>query len=79
MGLVLDSSVLIAAERDARPVSELLATLEKVHGETEIVLSFHYRDRAGARSAPCQHGGTGPESARVPGHRFCGDSGGAVQ
>ncbi len=39
MGLVLDSSVLIAAERDARPVSELLATLEKVYGETEIVLS----------------------------------------
>jgi tRNA(fMet)-specific endonuclease VapC len=39
MGLVLDSGVLIAAERDARPVSELLATLEQVHGETEIVLS----------------------------------------
>jgi tRNA(fMet)-specific endonuclease VapC len=39
MGLVLDSSVLIAAERDARPVSELLATLEQEHGETEIVLS----------------------------------------
>jgi tRNA(fMet)-specific endonuclease VapC len=31
--------VLIAAERDARPVSELLATLEREHGETEIVLS----------------------------------------
>ena len=39
MGLVLDSGVLIAAERDARPVSELLATLEHEHGETEIVLS----------------------------------------
>ena len=39
MGLVLDSGVLIAAERDARPVSELLATLEHAHGETEIVLS----------------------------------------
>ncbi|HTD44131.1 MAG TPA: PIN domain-containing protein [Bryobacteraceae bacterium] len=39
MGLVLDSSVLIAAERDAKPVSELLAELEQVHGETEIVLS----------------------------------------
>ncbi len=39
MGLVLDSGVLIAAERDARPVSELLATLEREHGETEIVLS----------------------------------------
>jgi len=39
MGLVLDSGVLIAAERDAKPVSELLATLEYEHGETEIVLS----------------------------------------
>jgi predicted nucleic acid-binding protein len=39
MGLVLDSGVLIAAERDAKPVSELLAALEQVHGETEIVLS----------------------------------------
>jgi predicted nucleic acid-binding protein len=39
MGLVLDSGVLIAAEREARPVSGLLATLEQQHGETEIVLS----------------------------------------
>jgi tRNA(fMet)-specific endonuclease VapC len=39
MGLVLDSGVLIAAERNAKPVSELLASLEQVHGETEIVLS----------------------------------------
>ena len=39
MGLVLDSGVLIAAERGAKPVSELLASLEQVHGETEIVLS----------------------------------------
>jgi predicted nucleic acid-binding protein len=39
MGLVLDSGVLIAAEREAKPVSELLAALEQEHGETEIVLS----------------------------------------
>ncbi|MBI3208793.1 MAG: PIN domain-containing protein [Candidatus Solibacter usitatus] len=39
MGLVLDSGVLIAAERGAKPVSELLAILEHAHGETEIVLS----------------------------------------
>lgn len=39
MGLVLDSGVLIAAERDAKPVSEVLATLEQEHGETDIVLS----------------------------------------
>jgi len=39
MGLVLDSGVLIAAERDAKPISEVLETLEKEHGETEIVLS----------------------------------------
>jgi len=39
MGLVLDSAVLIAAERDAKPVSELLARLAEVHGETEIVFS----------------------------------------
>ena len=31
--------MLIAAERDGRPVSELLATLEQEHGETEIALS----------------------------------------
>ena len=39
MGLVLDSGVLIAAERGARPVSELLASLAHDHEETEIVLS----------------------------------------
>ncbi len=39
MGLVLDSGVLIAAEREAKPVSAVLAMLEKEHGETEIVLS----------------------------------------
>lgn len=39
MGLVLDSGVLIAAERDARPVSELPVTIERAHSETEIVLS----------------------------------------
>lgn len=39
MGLVLDSGVLIAAERGAKPVSELLTTLELEHGETETVLS----------------------------------------
>jgi len=39
MGLVLDSSVLIVAEREAKPVSSLLAELKQQHGETEIVLS----------------------------------------
>lgn len=39
MGLVLDSSVLIAAEREAKPVSEVLLMLEQQHGETEIILS----------------------------------------
>src|SRR5262245_22815511 len=39
MGLVLDSSVLILAEREARPVSSLLAGLQQQHGENEIVLS----------------------------------------
>jgi predicted nucleic acid-binding protein len=39
MGLVLDSGVLIVAEREARPVSRLLATLEREHRETGIVLS----------------------------------------
>ena len=38
MGLV-DSGVLIAAEREVKPVSELLARLEHAHGQTEIVLS----------------------------------------
>ena len=39
MGLVLDSSVLIVAEREAKPVSSLLAALQRQHGEDEIVLS----------------------------------------
>jgi tRNA(fMet)-specific endonuclease VapC len=39
VGLVLDSGALIDAEREARPVSGLLAVLERDHGETEIVLS----------------------------------------
>jgi predicted nucleic acid-binding protein len=39
MGLVLDSSVLIAAEREAKPVSGLLEGLQRQHGENDIVLS----------------------------------------
>jgi tRNA(fMet)-specific endonuclease VapC len=39
MGLVLNSSVLIVAEREAKPVSSLLAALQQDHGENEIVLS----------------------------------------
>ena len=39
MGLVLDSSVLIAAEREKRPVSQLLATLSAEYSETEFLLS----------------------------------------
>jgi tRNA(fMet)-specific endonuclease VapC len=39
MGLVLDSSALIAAERGERSVSDVLAALEREHGQTEIVLS----------------------------------------
>jgi predicted nucleic acid-binding protein len=39
MGLVLDSSVLIAAEREVKPVSSLLAALIQQHGEDETVLS----------------------------------------
>ena len=39
MGVVLDSSVLIASERGARPISELLASLAEQFGETEFLLS----------------------------------------
>jgi predicted nucleic acid-binding protein len=39
MGLVLDSSVLIAAEREAKPISELLTELQEKHNETEIIVS----------------------------------------
>lgn len=39
MGLVLDSSVLIAAERARRPVSELLDSLAAELAETEFLLS----------------------------------------
>lgn len=37
--MILDSSVLIAAERQARPVSELLASLRASPGATNILLS----------------------------------------
>jgi len=39
MGLVLDSSVLIAAERQAKAVSELLLTFQRDQGQSEILLS----------------------------------------
>src|SRR5438093_2141071 len=39
MGLVLDASVLIGAEREGKPVSEVLRVLKEQHGETEILLS----------------------------------------
>jgi predicted nucleic acid-binding protein len=39
MGLVLDSSTLIGAEREARPVSQLLRSIEQDLGETEILIS----------------------------------------
>jgi tRNA(fMet)-specific endonuclease VapC len=39
VGLILDSSVLIDAERQARPVSELLTSIRMVFGVTEILLS----------------------------------------
>ena len=39
MGLVLDSSVLIAAERDERPVSQLLASLSAEYSESKFLLS----------------------------------------
>ena len=39
MGLVLDSSTLIRAERQALPVSKLLTALRASNGTTDIVLS----------------------------------------
>lgn len=39
MGLVLDSSVLVFAERRELPVSTLLDLLQKQHSVTEIILS----------------------------------------
>lgn len=39
MGLVLDSSALIAAEREKRPVSQLLSSLSSELSETEFLLS----------------------------------------
>lgn len=39
MGLVLDSSVLIATEREKRPLSWLLSSLEANYSETHFVLS----------------------------------------
>ena len=39
MGLILDSSVLIAAERQPQPVSELLTAIRASAGVTDILLS----------------------------------------
>lgn len=39
MGLILDSSVLIAAERQPQPVSELLAAVRVSAGVTDILVS----------------------------------------
>ncbi len=39
MGLLLDSSVLVAAEREQVPVSELLDGLRRRHGPEDVVLS----------------------------------------
>jgi tRNA(fMet)-specific endonuclease VapC len=39
VGLVLDSSVLIAAERKSRPVSELLSVIRAQVGATDVLLS----------------------------------------
>ena len=39
MGIVIDSSVLIASERMKLPVSQLLSSFEEKHRETQFVLS----------------------------------------
>jgi predicted nucleic acid-binding protein len=39
LGLTLDSSVLIAAERRAQPVSGLLRTIKETTGQTVVVIS----------------------------------------
>jgi predicted nucleic acid-binding protein len=39
VGLILDSSVLIAAERGAQPISELLAGVRASAGVTDVMLS----------------------------------------
>lgn len=73
MGLVLDSSIVIAAERQAKPVSDLLSALKDAHGEHEIPLSAitvleleHGLHRAKKRR-------TSRQATRLFGHRVCGD------
>jgi len=39
LGLILDSSVIIAAERDRQTVEELLASIRQAFGEIEIAIS----------------------------------------
>jgi predicted nucleic acid-binding protein len=39
LGLILDSSVLIAAERGAQPVAMLLRTIKAATGPTEVMIS----------------------------------------
>jgi predicted nucleic acid-binding protein len=39
VGIVLDTSVIIAAERRGHSVSEILEQIKKIHGEAEIAIS----------------------------------------
>ena len=39
MGIILDSSIIIAAERRGRPVTEILEQVRSAQGELEIGLS----------------------------------------
>ncbi len=52
MGLVTDSSVLVAAERQHLLVSTLLEELQQQHNVTEIFALGHQRSRTGARHLP---------------------------
>jgi hypothetical protein len=39
MGLILDTSILIASERRGQPIEDILRYTRAVHGEVEVALS----------------------------------------
>jgi hypothetical protein len=67
MGLILDSSVLVAAERQGKNARQTLTAVAHEIGETDVGISVVtlIADRAGARRGSCRYARTKIEAAAV--------------
>jgi len=71
MGLILDSSVLIAAERQGKNARQVLASLAKAVGETEVgisVVTLIELAHGAARADTPERKSMRDCNARLPGH-----------